>query len=127
MRGRTASRAQCIGEPVTELLSVNQTSFQVCLPAMAAPNQLLRFEARLVLDSGSSPLLHTQAASLYSLPEIGGSGVFKEEIFGNLNWSMVKLSRQFLQKFRICNPCWKLLNRVGINALLCPTVRLKPF
>ena len=88
MRGRTASRAQCIGEPGTEYLSVNQTSFQVCLPAMATPNQLLRFDARLVPDSGSSPLLHTQAASLYSLPEIAGSGVFKEERFGNLNWSI---------------------------------------
>ena len=62
-----ASRAQCIGEPVREKLNVNQTSFLVCLPAMAAPNQLLRFEARLVPDSGSSPLLHTHSPSHFIL------------------------------------------------------------
>ena len=50
----------------------------VCLPAMVAPYQLLRFEARLVLDSGSSRLLHTQAASNNLSPEIGGSRVFEE-------------------------------------------------
>ena len=131
--GRTASRAQCIGEPVTDYVDANQMFLVCCLvcsPGMMAPNQLLRFGARQVLDSGSS-LVTQSAASHYLSPEIGGSRVIEEERFGNFNWSLGErftFSRQFVQMLAgICSPGWKLLNRVRINALLSYSVRMKPF